>query len=94
MTKLDMYCVYDEKANAFLRPFCMPNSATAVRALRDSAKEEDHPFCKNPEDYTLYQVGTFDEERGEIEAFSPIRLISSISQCITGGTDQKEKNVA
>ncbi len=82
--KLEMYCVYDEKAQAFLRPFCMPNDGMAIRAIKNSALEEGHAFANNPEDYKLYNVGTFDEQTSVLVCHQPPVEILTISQCIEG----------
>lgn len=80
---LQMFSVYDIKARAFLRPFCMPNADMAIRALKDSAHEPDHSFAKNPEDYTLYSVGEFSEDTGAITTTLP-EVVATVSQCIGG----------
>ena len=82
--KLEMFSVYDEKAIAFLRPFCMPNINMAVRGIKDSACEPDHAFTRNPGDYALYQIGTFDEDTSELIGYKPPILILSITQCMEG----------
>ncbi len=78
---LQMFSVYDIKARAFLRPFCMPNSDMAIRALKDSSHEPDHAFAKNPEDYTLYLVGEFSEDAGTVTSCLP-EVVATVSQCI------------
>lgn len=82
--KLEMFSVYDEKAVAFIRPFCMPNAQMAIRALRDSAQSAESAFSRNPGDYTLYGVGQFDEDTGEISTYGPPRVVATLLQLVEG----------
>jgi len=62
---LGVYSVFDIKANAFMPPFYMHNNAIAIRAFTDSVKGKEHAFALNPEDYTLFKLGTWDDNQGE-----------------------------
>ncbi len=63
---LRAYTVYDSKTEAYLRPFFMQTPAEAIRAFRDTVNDGQSPFCKHPEDFTLFEVGTFDETSGSL----------------------------
>lgn len=64
--KIKFYAVYDKKALAYIMPFFMPNDGTAERAFFDTCNTEDHMFCKHPEDYSLYDIGSFEDTTGEV----------------------------
>lgn len=71
---LRMFSMYDEKAEAFIRPFFMPNVAMAQRVIIKAGSEMDHPFAQHPSDYILYELGTFDETGAEFTTtLTPIR---------------------
>lgn len=59
-----MYTVFDEKASAFLPPFCVPTHGIALRAFKDCVNSPDHQFGKHPADYTLFYCGDFDDNTG------------------------------
>lgn len=59
--KLNIYTVFDTKANAFLPPFFLPTDGMAVRTFKDAAEDEKHAFYKNAEDYILYRIGSYDD---------------------------------
>lgn len=61
---LKSYSVYDNKAVAFLPPFFMFNDAVACRAFSDAVNDPSHQFHKNPTDYNLFCVGSFDDSTG------------------------------
>jgi hypothetical protein len=62
-----IFSVRDSKAGAYLPPFFMPTRAQAERAFADCINDEKHQFGKHPEDYTFYEIGSFDDHTGKIE---------------------------
>jgi hypothetical protein len=61
-----IYSVYDSKAEAYLPPFFLPTKAAALRAFGDAAVDPKHQFAAHPEDYTLFELGTYEETTGSI----------------------------
>ncbi len=59
---LKMFTVYDSKAEAYLPPFYLPAAGAAVRHFTDTASDPNHAFGRHPGDYTLFQVGVFDDQ--------------------------------
>lgn len=78
-----MFAVRDTKAVAFLQPFFSSANGAALRALSDSVTEGKSPIAAHPEDYILYEIGTFDDVSGEIEGLAPIKLLASASDFVT-----------
>lgn len=62
-------CVYDSKANAYMEPWFTTNSQIAVRAFANAANAADHPFGQNPEDYTLFHIGEWNPQTGEMTPY-------------------------
>lgn len=63
MTNL-MFSVYDEKSEAFLLPFFLQTKGQAIRAITDCVNDTNHTFYKHPSDYTLFELGSFDDSTG------------------------------
>lgn len=61
----NVFSVYDEKADAFLPPFILPNANMAKRVFADCVNSDTHQFGLNPLDYTLYELGQFDDSNGQ-----------------------------
>lgn len=61
-----IFTVYDVKAEAYLQPFFTPTSGTAIRSFAEAANSTDHDFNKYAEDYTLFEIGEWDENAGTI----------------------------
>jgi len=62
-----IFSIYDQKAEAFYQPFFFDTIGQAKRIIHDFVKTEDHAFNKHPADYTLFSLGTFDDNNGEID---------------------------
>lgn len=67
MSKLKMFTVYDSKAETYLRPFSMLTTGEAVRGFITSLNMPDTDYCKYPADFTLFELGTFDQATSTIE---------------------------
>lgn len=62
-----VFTIFDDKAKAFLPPFYMPLKPMALRTFTNCVNDPTHAFCANPEDYTLFYLGIFDNESGRLE---------------------------
>lgn len=70
-----IYTVYDQKSEAYLQPFFMDTDGQATRAFSDLINDPQHEFGKHSEDYTLFNIGTYDESTAQIVCgLSPISL--------------------
>jgi len=62
--KLLLVAVYDKKACVFSQPDVAVQVGQAVRSFSDAVNNPQTAFNKHPEDFTLYQVGFFDDNSG------------------------------
>lgn len=60
-----MFAVYDSAVKAYLRPFQMSTRGEALRAWTDLVNDNSTNFCKHPQDYTLFELGSYDQETGK-----------------------------
>ena len=70
------FTVYDSKAEAFLQPFFMQSKGAAIRGFTELVNDKNHSFGKYPGDYTLFELGSFDEQTGK---FVPLVSLESLS---------------
>ncbi len=61
-----IFTCFDNKAQAYLPPFFMPAAGLAVRAFGELVNDTSHSFGKHPEDYSLWEIGTFNDANAEI----------------------------
>lgn len=59
--KHKMFSIFDVKAAAYLPPFVLPELAMAVRVFGDMVNSDSHAFGRHPGDYTLFEIGAFDD---------------------------------
>lgn len=62
-----VFSVYDNKAGTYSRPMFARMQGEMLRSFTTIANDKKHPVGMYPEDYTLYEIGTFDEQNGEIK---------------------------
>jgi len=56
-----LFTIYDEKAEIFIPPFFVPTIGLAIRAFTDCVNDDEHQFGRHPQDYTLFEIGEFDD---------------------------------
>lgn len=76
LTKI--YSIHDAKAQAFLPPFYMHHDGQAIRVFTDCINSTEHQFSHHPADYTIFDIGTFDDENAEILSKTPKSLGNGI----------------
>lgn len=67
--KLIAVAVYDSQAKAFNRPYFVQAPGIAIRGFMDEVNRaaQDNILYQHPDDFTLQQLGFWDEERGLFE---------------------------
>lgn len=74
--KVKVFSIYDSKMEAFNQPFFMNASGAAIRAFSDMVNgDKETNVYKHPEDYTLFELGVYDDLEGKIESYdTPVSL--------------------
>lgn len=70
-----MYCIRDAVLDAFEAPWCALSDASAQRTFVNLLKDDDSPYFRNKEDFSLWRVAQFDTENG-IVSCEPVRLMT------------------
>lgn len=80
MQKINMFTIFDTKANAYLQPFFSRTNDTAIRELTKAVNDEKSLFHNAAEDYTLFYLGNFDEDEGTFDMSpQPISVVNAIT---------------
>jgi len=61
-----IYSLYDDKAKCYANIFTSANDFTALRSLAAAAQDTSSEIFRFPTDFTLYQLGTWDDSNGTI----------------------------
>jgi len=64
MQTLPVFSIYDSKAKFFGQPHLQQNADVALRAFSNAVNTPGNPIYEHPEDYSLIEIGTFDDETG------------------------------
>ena len=65
--KIMIYSVYDIKTKVFGQPNFMLNKGAALRAWQDAANDQQSNIGKHPADYTMFEIGEWDDETGQVK---------------------------
>lgn len=78
--KLKVFSVFDSKAAYFGQPFFDQSENSAIRNFADAVNDSSNPnnmWNKHPEDFSLFNIGEFDNETGQIEKQLPLSVITA-----------------
>lgn len=56
-----IFSVYDSKVGAFMNPLFLRSRGEAIRMFDNTVNSGDSFLSKNPEDFTLFELGDWDE---------------------------------
>ena len=62
-----VFAVYDDKTEFYTRPFLSLTTGEAVRDFRHSANDPVHKLCIHAGDFTLFEIGSYDDETGSFD---------------------------
>lgn len=73
--KLEIFAVHDSKADAYITPFFQPKVNQAKRVFQNASQDIKHAFGRNPEDYTLFHLGSWDDDTAKLAPLkTPVSL--------------------
>lgn len=88
--KLQVFTVFDSKASAYFPPFYEKTKGSAIRAFTDSVNTADHTFNKHPEDYTLFELGSYEDETASFHLHKSPIAIGKANELLTYGDIPKQ----
>ena len=66
MQTLIVLSVFDKATGAYMRPWYAQTEGQALRLFIDELRSGNSPIKDHPEDYSLFQIGTFEDSTGEL----------------------------
>lgn len=67
-----LFTVYDVKAGAHSAPMCFNTVGLAMRAFQQLVQDQTTTVGQNPEDFTFFEVGTFDNNTGRVVPYDAL----------------------
>lgn len=69
------FAIRDVKAEAYSPPMFFPTKGKALQEFGDAANDSKSYVNKHPQDYVLFEIGTYDDATGRLEALdAPVSL--------------------
>lgn len=69
-----IYTVHDAKAAFYGQPFFCRTNAEAIRSFSQVVNDSTHQIGQNHSDFTLFEIGEYDDQTGVITAKTPTPL--------------------
>ena len=85
---LKVFSIYDSCVEAYNQPFFMLTKAEAIRAFTNMAADPTTNISKNPSDFHLYFLGTYDNSTGYVNQDEHIKDLGSADQYKEQETNQ------
>lgn len=77
-----MFTIYDRVAKLHNSPFCFNTIGQALREFTTLANNPQSTIGQHPEDYTLLEIATFDDNTGLVLPYDKPHLIGSANQYV------------
>jgi len=85
---LHAYSIYDNKALVYAVPFFAINDGHAIRSFTDLANDPNTTIGRHPGDFSLYEVGLFDDQHATLVATTPARhVVDALGVLVPGSTE-------
>ena len=79
--KVQCYAIFDQCSGIYEKPFFSTTDDIVKREFQDIVCADDHPISKHPEHYSLWRLGTFDNNSG--------LLTNEDNECLWTGIEAK-----
>lgn len=77
--------VFDVKGMLYSNPFYAVNNAVAIRDFTAACSDSSSALFRNPEDYSLFQLATFDDVSGLFTPLvPPLHLSAAVPSNLSG----------
>src|SRR4051812_28446427 len=80
LAKYKVFAPFDSKLSVWMNPMFFLHAGQAERTWRELANDPQTMVCKHPGDFTLFQIGFFDDESGLLEPIHPaVQLMTAVA---------------
>ena len=81
--RMNVYSIFDTASGTYMRPFYTQADGEAVRMFNDLVTDPEHAVGKHPEDYSIWRLGTFDDNKGDLK--------DEVNECLQMGINAKSE---
>lgn len=79
---INLYSVYDAATNAFLQPMYALSKGQIIRGITTAVNDPNHDFHKYARDYTLFELGTFDDANAKFDLLATPKSLGLLVEFI------------
>jgi len=72
---MQVFAVFDHKINKYLTPFFQPSNGAAIRLFADECGKGDTLLSNHPGDFSLHNLGEYNDDTGAIVSAVPPTLL-------------------
>lgn len=76
---LNIYSVYDRAVGTYGSPFAALAHGQAIRNFADLTNDQRSTISKHPGDFTLFHIGTFNDQLGQLVECKPEKMADAIN---------------
>lgn len=77
MNTLKAYAVKDIQSGLFTQPYFLMNDTVAIRSFEGAVKDPTTQFNKYPSDFSMYYIGGYNIETGELTNEEPNQIANA-----------------
>lgn len=77
--ELKIFSIRDSKAEIYMQPFFQKSHGEAERSFTQLARDQKSTVSQFPEDYDLYFVGVYDDQKGTVQSLdTPQHVLKAV----------------
>lgn len=76
---LHVFAIHDRQGEFYSNPFFLPHAGLARRTFAEMARDPDNQVGRYPADFSLYELGTFDNVKCQFALGVPSFICTAIS---------------
>mgnify|MGYP000193081883 CR=1 FL=1 len=77
---MKLFSLYDSVAEIYTKPFFIKSTPEAIREFTSEANNPQSKLYQHAQDFTVYEIGEYDEHTGEIQTCIPMKKICSVNE--------------
>lgn len=88
---LQLFSIFDKKTRIYHPPIYAHNAGHAMRVLTDVFTRSNSVYLNYPDDFEVYEVGQFNDQKCLIKTIEPARLLCTARDLMTKEQINAEK---
>lgn len=85
---LKAYAVFDVKAGNYSPPWFLLSDGIAHRTFSDLVNDPKTTIARHPGDYSLFAVGSYDDDSAQFTSQKPVQIVQAISLYVDPNVNQ------